>query len=355
MEDFMIPQEKSAAVARGMREAFGVAEFDDIRQMTKGRTSALVFRIVVQGHPYLLRIIMNTNSILGPTRHFTCMKTAAEGGVAPHVWYTSIEDQISITDFVEEVPFPVTEALVRMPAVLRTLHALPPFPEGVHYLDTSCMFLMHKGDARDGFIQKFRETNALSKDECDELFAWHAQVAAVYPHHDPVVCQDMVSSHNDLFKPDNILFDGHRVWLVDWEAAFLNDRYADLAVVANQLVANDQEEKSYLQNYFGQAPDEYQLARFFLMQQIVHMFYAMAFLFLGSSGEPLEQREKAPEFNVFNRRLWAGEVDLVDKETKIVYGGIHWDRLRHNMQRTRFSEALRIVADRQPLRHSLGK
>jgi hypothetical protein len=61
----------------------------------------------------------------------------------------------------------------------------------------------------------------------------------------------MVSSHNDFFKPDNILFDGHRLWLVDWEAAFLNDRYADLAVVASLVVTNDAEERVYLQEYFG--------------------------------------------------------------------------------------------------------
>ncbi|MES1257801.1 MAG: phosphotransferase [Acidobacteriota bacterium] len=338
----MIPQEKIAAVTRGLREAFGVTEFEDIRKMTKGQTSALVFRIVVRGHPYLLRIIMRTHSIIGFTRQRTCMKAAAEAGLAPHVWYTSTEDQISITDFVEEVPFPAAEALVRIPSVLRSLHALPPFPEGVHYLDTSCMFLMHKGAALDGFIGKFQEANILSKEECEELFAWHAQVSSVYPHHD----SDMVSSHNDLFKPDNILFDGHRVWLVDWEAAFRNDRYADLAVVANLVVANDAEEQLYLQEYFGQAPDPYQLARFFLMQQVVHMFYAMAFLFLGSSGEPLDQSEKAPEFRAFQRRMWAGEVNLADKETKIVYGRVHWERLVRNMRQSRFSEALRIVSDR---------
>ena len=91
------------------------------------------------------------------------------------------------------------------------------------------MFLINKGAAVDGFIQRFQVANILPKGESEELFARYAQVAAVYPHHDP----DMVSSHNDLFKPDNVLFDGHRVWLVDWEAAFLNDRYADLAIAAN--------------------------------------------------------------------------------------------------------------------------
>ena len=31
-----------------------------------------------------------------------------------------------------------------------------------------------------------------------------------------------VSSHNDL-NPRNVLYDGQRLWLVDWEAAFRND------------------------------------------------------------------------------------------------------------------------------------
>ena len=108
------------------------------------------------------------------------------------------------------------------------------------------MFLIDKG-AVDGFIQRFQAANILPKGESEELFARYARVFAVYPHHDP----DMVSSHNDLFKPDNILFDGHRVWLVDWEAAFPNDRYADLAVVANLVVTNNAEERVYLQEFFG--------------------------------------------------------------------------------------------------------
>src|SRR5882762_1167901 len=281
----MIPQEKSAAVTRGLREAFGVTAFEDIQPLTKGLSSALVFRIVVRGSPFLLRIIMRTDSTT--ERHFACMRAAAEAGLAPRVWYTSVEDRISITDFVDAVPFPVTEALVRMPAALRTLHALPPFPRAENHLNTTCMFLINKGPALDGFIQRFQTAKILPKAESEELFARYAQVSAVYPLRDA----DMVSSHNDL-KPENILFDGHRIWLVDWEAAFLNDRYADLAVIANYLVTNDAEEKLYLQEYFGQPPDRYQLARFFLMQQIVHIFYALVYLLLGSSGQPVSLSEQ---------------------------------------------------------------
>ena len=227
----MIPQEKSEAVTRGLHHAFGVTEFEDISRITRGHTSSLVFRIVVRGSPYLLKIILRSDD---PTRHYTSMKAAAEAGVAPRVWYTSIEDKVSITDFVEAEPLPVSEALVRLPALLRTLHALPPFHRAP--FNTTCTFLLHKGPALDGFLQKVQAANILPRAESEVFHGRYAELAAVYPYDDV----EMVSSHNDLFKPDNILFDGQRVLLVDWEAAFLNDRYADLAVLANHVATNDE-------------------------------------------------------------------------------------------------------------------
>jgi aminoglycoside phosphotransferase (APT) family kinase protein len=339
----MIPETKKDAVALALREAFGVTEFEDLQMMMKGQTSSLVFRIVVRGSPFLLKIILRTDD---PTCHYTCMKAAAEAGVAPHVWYTSIDDKVSITDFVEATPFPVSEALVRMPNTLRTLHALAPFPTRAHHLNTSCMFLIHKGTALDAFIQRIHAANLLPTSESEELFARYAQVAAVYPHHDTDrPYPDMVSSHNDLFKPDNILFDGQRVWLVDWEAAFLNDRYADLAVVANLVVTSDAEERVYLQEYFGGPPDRYQLARFFLMRQVVHIFYAMAFLLLGSAGKPIDWSETVPEFRDFHRRFWAGDIRLATNEAKLQYGRVHLKQMLKNAQTARFQDALGIVSD----------
>jgi thiamine kinase-like enzyme len=314
----MIPQEKSEAVARGLRDGFGVTEFEDIR-MIKDLASSLVFRIIVQGSPFLLKISTRAND---PARHFACMKAAADAGLAPRVLYTNIEDSVSITDFVEAQSLPVAEALLRLPAVLRKLHDLPPF--GRAPFNTSCTFLLNKGPVLDGLLQKLQAGNILPKTESEEFFARYAELAAVYPHDD----MEMVSSHNDLFKPDNILFDGQRVWLVDWEAAFLNDRYADLAVVANQVVNDDEEEMIYLQEYFGTAPDHYQLARFHLMQQIAHLFYTLAFLFQGSSGKPIDWSGSVPDFMNYHRRMWAGDVDLADNDVKIVYGRVHWGRTR---------------------------
>src|SRR5262245_3910289 len=146
-------------------------------------------------------------------------------------------------------------------------------------------------------------------------------------------------------KPENILFDGERVWIVDWEAAFLNDRYSDLAVMANFVVTNDAEEEAYLRTYFGEAPGEYRLSRFYLMRQVVHMFYAMAFMPSGFAGKPIELNTKAPGFRDFHNRILAGEVNLAADEVKMQYGKVHLNQLLQNVRTVGFQDALRIVSD----------
>ncbi|MEO8132127.1 MAG: phosphotransferase [Bryobacteraceae bacterium] len=332
----MIPQEHRAAATLGLREAFGVAEFEDIRDLTERPGSNRAFRITVRGSAYLLRINTRAGDM---TRHFTCMQAAADAGLAPRVRYASAEDRISITDFVKTVPLPAQDARVRIPAVLRALHALPVFPKAP--FNTTCTFLLNRGPALDGFLESFRASSILPENETGELFARHQQVSSVYSRLD----SDLAPSHNDLFKPDNMLFDGNRLWLVDWEAAFQNDRYADLAVVANMLVHEEPAETIYLQEYFGEVPQEYQRARFYLMRQLAHMFYAMAFLTLASSNKPIDRSEPLPTYSDFQRRFWTREISLADNQAKTVYGRVHWEQLLQNMRQARFDEALRIVSD----------
>jgi hypothetical protein len=111
------------------------------------------------------------------------------------------------------------------------------------------------------------------------------------------------------------------------------------------IVTNEPEERTYLEAYFGASPNEYQRARFYLMRQVAHMFYAMAFLTLGSSGTAINWSEPVPSYKDFQRRFWARHVGLADNQAKILFGRVHWEKLLGNMQQARFDEALRIVSD----------
>lgn len=326
----MIPEAKKAAVTQALQATFGVSEFEDISLLTIGLSSALIFRIVVLGKPYLLRIITRDDAMSNPAHWFDCMKMAAEAGLAPRVWYTGLTDRISITDFITAKPFPVTKAAVLVPDLLKRVHALPAFPYRVNYLD-----------AVDGFIQKFQAAKILPENMADELFNQYKRITNVYPRNR----DELVSSHNDL-KPENILFDGERAWLVDWEASFLNDRYADLAVVANFVVTSNDEEKNYLKRYFGDEVSEYHYARFFLMQQVFHMSYFTFFMLLCSAANvPIDVNLHKPGFSEFHNDIWAGKVDLADHNARQLYAWVHLEQLRHNLRLKRFDNSLRIVSD----------
>ncbi len=324
----MIPEEKKSAVANALNIAFGTNEFEDIRQLTAGLSSALIFRIVVKGNAYLLRVIMRTDAMADPTHYYSCMKPAAEAGLAPKIWYTGIEDRISITDFIEPEPFSVDEARVKMPLLLKDLHALPPFPYTVKYFD----FI-------DSFIQKFRDVKILPENMTEDLFHQYSRISSIYPRIGP----DMVSCHNDV-KPENIIYDGERPWLVDWEAAFLNDRYSDLAMVANFVVRNDTEEKDFLCSYFGAKATEYQHARLFLMRQVVGMAY-FVFLLTITAKTPIDLNFNRQDFSIFHEGLWAGRITLESDEVRQQYGLVHMEQLKHNFQLKRFEDSLKIVTD----------
>jgi len=104
-------------------------------------------------------------------------------------------------------------------------------------------------DAIDGFIRRFQAAKILPASATEEVFRRYADVVKVYPRNDV----DLVASHNDL-KPQNMKFDGNYIWLVDWESAFLNDQYVDLAVVANFFVKDDSQEEDYLRHTSASQP-----------------------------------------------------------------------------------------------------
>jgi hypothetical protein len=57
--------------------------------------------------------------------------------------------------------------------------------------------------------------------------------------------------------------------------------------------------------------------------------------------------ESVPDFAELRRRMWTGPIDLKENQTKVLYGRVHWARLKENMRLPRFEEAVRILAERQ--------
>ena len=338
----MIPENKKEAVKKSMQVAFGADDFEEIQELVKGLSSALIFKIVVHGKPYLLRIVMRSDAIAEPSRYYGSMQVAAGAALAPPIYYLNSEDRISITGFVEEKPFTLDSAREKMPKIIRDLHSLPKFPYRLQYFESM-----------EGFMEKFRAARLLPDNLTADLFEQYDRIAHVYPLRD---LADWVSCHNDL-KPENIIFDGIRPWLVDWESAFLNDPYLDLAMVANFVVRNEKEEEDFLAGYFNKPIIEYEKARLFLMQQLLHVYYFTFFILSTAQGKPVDVSTiEEHDFRIFHDCIWRGEISLATAQPKLEYAWVHRNKFLQNVNDKRFKESIEIISSQKSLmmNHSRG-
>lgn len=332
----LIPATKLEAVEKALQTAFQTTHVEDIVLLTSGLSTAFVYKITVGGRPYVLRLAMQTDAFRNPARYFACINIAAEAGITPAVHYSSIEDALSITDFIDAVPLrghfaSTDELLVARAGVVRSLHAAPLFPKLIHYLD-----------GVDMLITQFHALHILPESATEEHFRCYEKIRKVYPRHDP----DVVSSHNDL-NPGNLLFDGTKIWVIDWESAFQGDRYVDLAIVAKSFVATREQEELYLKAYFGEPASEYQQARFFLMQQVTSIFYAMMLMQLAATSLPTGAVHTTgmdtPSMSDFHAQIGAGEVSLASYDGQVMYGKVMLNEALRGMRTPRFAESIRIL------------
>ena len=258
------PPAVRAALARGLTAAFGVAEPDSIVALGGGLSGAGVFRIRVGGIAYLLRLDQARDGFRDPNRAYACMRIAATGLLAPRLRYADADDGVAIMDFIEERPLSLEyrgthdQLVVEVGQTIRALHGGAPFPPLVDYLD-----------GVDALIVQFQARGLVAPAAMAELLERYGRLRERY-RTDP---GDLVASHNDL-NPRNILYDGARLWLVDWESAFLADRYVDLSCLANLFAPTQADEDLLLATYFG-AVDDTRRARLQVMRQVNHLFYGL--------------------------------------------------------------------------------
>jgi thiamine kinase-like enzyme len=323
--DATIPEDNRAAVRHALRKAFDVEDFDEEpRQLAGGLTQAPVFCIKVNRNPYVLKVISGDTSA-----HYACIRIVSDAGIAPRLFHADPADRVLITDFIEAKPFP-DDISARMASTIRRLHSLPLFAsQRSSFLDLTA-----------GDVDCFRASELLPESIAWEFFSGYQQLAQVYPCNN----SDWIVSHHDL-KPQNILYDGDKVWLVDWDQASVDDRYNDLAVGANFFVEDEVAEHGYLQEYFGEPAGEYRSCRFYLMRQLVHVANASHFMVSAANkGWMVGPDFQGSDYRDLHQRLIKNEADLNHPDVQLEYAKVHLHRALCNMRMPRYAEALARVA-----------
>lgn len=260
-----VPADRQDTARAALTTAFGPTAVTSLAPVTGGASGALTYRVEAAGRPYLLRLEPERQAgFRDPKLAYACMTTAVEAGLAPALRHADSEAGVVIMDFIVQRPidqFPggPTALVQALGGLTGRLQQTPVFPAGVaSYLNAAAYLL--------GVI---RRSSLFAPGALDAHHEGLERLRAAYPWNEPA----FVSSHNDP-NPRNILFDGQRLWLIDWELSFRNDPYVDLAILADNFAQTPELEAALLGAWRGRAPDDASHARLALMRPLTRLFYA---------------------------------------------------------------------------------
>ena len=258
----LIPSARQEIVRHALAEAFGAGRMAArFRRLKGGVSGALICRVDIGERCYVLRVEPERTAVHHRRRGFACMTIAAAAGVAPAVHYADPVGGVAIMDFVD--PRPLSEHPGNTAGLVRELGGL------VNRLQSTPTFvpLDQPGDIVATVLATLDRSGLLARGLLDGHRENLARIRAAIPW---TPC-GLVSSHNDP-NPRNLIFDGRRLWLIDWELAACNDPLFDLAIVTFELAATEDLAK-VLCVAAGRTPSRSFLARLAVTRLLARLFY----------------------------------------------------------------------------------
>jgi Phosphotransferase enzyme family len=243
-----------------VREAFSSTPVGAVTAIGGGATSASLFRAEVAGRACLVRFEGEPSPLRNP-HQYKSLRIAAEAGIAPKLHYVDETRGIVVMDFIEPRPlrdYPGGPGALAadVGALLRRLQETPLFPYFVDFPDIVARLFEH-----------VRSTGLFAHGSLDPYTEHLERIRESWPRVPPV------SSHNDP-NPRNILCDGERLWLIDWESAYRNDPMVDVAIVLDNLAPSPELEDVLLGSWLGRAPDDAVRAHLAPVRALSRLWYA---------------------------------------------------------------------------------
>jgi hypothetical protein len=215
--------------------------------------------------------------------------------------YADADVGVVIIDYIVAQPVN-TRSTRELAELIAKLHATNLFPAAVDYRNLIRRMLAYvQSGFSAGLLGAHREN--------------FERVVAAYPWN----LAGHVSSHNDP-NARNMLFDGARLWLIDWETAYRNDPLTDVAILAENHAQSPAQSATLLHEYLRRAPAPAELARLRLMRQMVRLYYAGLLLSPSVNAAALMDSLAAPTPEEFRASITRGERSPASRETMAFLG-----------------------------------
>ena len=273
------PDAQRHIVRAALHGAFGGLPLTAITPITGGATTALKLRVDVGGRSYLLRVEGKPSPLRNPYQ-YQSMRIAAGAGIAPKIRYLDELARVVVMDFIEgrslqDYPGGRPALARALGGLLRRLQTVRAFPQFVDYPDIVTRLFAHvrrSGRFAPGLLDRHVE-------HLEDIRQRYASGL-----------QRLVASHNDL-HPGNVLFDGQRLWLIDWESAYRSDPLVDVAITLDSFAFSAELRDICLYAWLGRTPDQALHDRLKLVRALTRLYFAGVFL----SASAASQSATAPD------------------------------------------------------------
>jgi thiamine kinase-like enzyme len=215
------------------------------------------YKVCIDSSSYFIRYSNSHNQLLGASleREWQCSSLAAKIGLCPKVILYIPAEKILISEFIEtdEQNIDLKHAATQQKfcSLIRSLHQMDDrFPTVFCPFESLYQFAKNAEEAGAFLPAVIFET----------IFPQIDQLKSQALHLKAVPC------HLDLHH-GNVLDDGKKMWLIDWEYAAMSDPFLDLATLSATEFFSDEEMIQLLQSYLnGSTPTDKELKHLFMMR-----------------------------------------------------------------------------------------
>ena len=285
-----------------------------IARISAGFSGAGVYRVDAGGEAFVLKISDEKEPLEAWRHKLHLQQLAAIAGVAPRVIHVEEARRAVVSAFVVDRSFPAffgdphtrSTALALLGRTVRRVHDLP-LPAGAVPKD-ALHFLVTLWSGLEQFALPAFVGDAVHRVRSEEP---------------PARERALVLSHNDV-NPTNLVFDGEKLLLLDWETAGANDPFYDLAAISVFFRMDEATCRALLTAYDGD-PVSGLPARFAYSRRLIAVLCGAAFLHIArQTGHPgatgTETLESTRSLGELYRRMRSGALDFATGEGQWWFG-----------------------------------
>lgn len=285
------------AFAQGMDHK--LTPSDTIQMVAGGFSKADLFRVQTAQGTYIVKI-MKDSPVEDVQTEITAAGIASDAGVGPKLFYSNLATKTLIMDYIQDTHEMVrqSEGFHRLVAPqIKSWHDAKPLNRSTPFFD-----ILRQDEQR---LVTLKQQSTMIRAADRQLYHQRLQeVEEVLKHFQ----EDTRPVHHDL-SPHNVLFDGSKVWLIDWETASNDFYFIDLCMFANFHIYDESLMPKFFETYYGRPATDIEVAKFHVIRPFCYAFHGFRLAFLADQ-KKMPQLGSIMEYKDFQLAIRRGEFAL---------------------------------------------